>query len=132
MEMKKEDLELYADYLICTSGNATATGLSSMLDGEISHDRVTRFLKDSTCSMRCITEGRCRFRWRLRGVRRPVQLCDVETHPLKRASEVTKNELMRAMIGTCMANQLQFTYVLMEGVWPFGRSWRSGNLRSPC
>jgi len=38
--MKKEYLELYTDYLISTSGYATATGLSAMLDGEISHDKV--------------------------------------------------------------------------------------------
>ena len=42
--MKKEDLELYTDYLISTSQYATATGLSAMLDGAISHDKVTRFL----------------------------------------------------------------------------------------
>ena len=42
--MKREELELYTDYLISGSGFATATGLSEMLDGEISHDKVTRFL----------------------------------------------------------------------------------------
>ena len=42
--MKKENLEIYTDYLICNSGFATATGLSSMLDGDISHDQMTRFL----------------------------------------------------------------------------------------
>jgi hypothetical protein len=44
--MKKEELELYTDYLISTSGYATATGLSAMLDGEVSHDKVTRFLSE--------------------------------------------------------------------------------------
>jgi hypothetical protein len=42
--MDKENLELYSDYLISTFGYATATGLSKMVDGEISHDQVTRFL----------------------------------------------------------------------------------------
>ena len=42
--MQKMDLELYTDYLLSTCGAATATGLSAMLDGEVSHDRVTRFL----------------------------------------------------------------------------------------
>ena len=37
-------MELYTDYLISTFGYATATGLSKMVDGEISHDQVTRFL----------------------------------------------------------------------------------------
>lgn len=42
--MNKEKLDLYTDYLISNMTYATATGLSSMLDGEISHDSVTRFL----------------------------------------------------------------------------------------
>jgi len=42
--MEKIKLELYTDYLICNSGFATATGFSAMLDGDISHDQMTRFL----------------------------------------------------------------------------------------
>ena len=42
--MKKMDLELYTDYLLSTSGATTATGLSAMVDGEVSHDRISRFL----------------------------------------------------------------------------------------
>jgi len=38
-------LELYSDYLICNAaGYATATGLSAMMDGDVSHDQITRFL----------------------------------------------------------------------------------------
>jgi len=36
--------ELYADYLLSSFSYTTATGLSSLLDGEVSHDQVTRFL----------------------------------------------------------------------------------------
>ena len=42
--MNKELLEQYSDYLLSSFGATTATGLSAMLDGEVSHDRVTRFL----------------------------------------------------------------------------------------
>ena len=42
--MKKTDLELYTDYLLSSFGATTATGLSAMLEGEVSHDRITRFL----------------------------------------------------------------------------------------
>ena len=42
--MNKEYLELYTDYLISTFGYATATGLSRMVEGQISHDQITRFL----------------------------------------------------------------------------------------
>ena len=43
--MKIKHLELYTDYLIVNAaGYATATGLSAMMDGEISHDQMTRSL----------------------------------------------------------------------------------------
>ena len=44
MRMKNADTELYTDYLLSTFGAATATGLSAMLGGDVSHDRITRFL----------------------------------------------------------------------------------------
>lgn len=37
-------LDLYTDYLQATFRQATATGLSEMLDGAVSHDQVTRML----------------------------------------------------------------------------------------
>ena len=40
--MEKIKLELYTDYLICNNGFATSTGLSAMIDGNISHDQMTR------------------------------------------------------------------------------------------
>jgi hypothetical protein len=42
--MRKDYLELYSDYLIASFGKTTATGLSEVLDGAISHDKITRFL----------------------------------------------------------------------------------------
>ena len=42
--MDKSLLDLYTDYLISSFGQTTATGLSQLLDGQISHDAVTRFL----------------------------------------------------------------------------------------
>jgi len=44
--MNKSLLDLYTDYLISSFGATTATGLSRLLDGEISHDSVTRFLSE--------------------------------------------------------------------------------------
>ena len=43
--MGRDILDLYSDYLLCSSGQTTATGLSSIVEGNISHDRITRFLK---------------------------------------------------------------------------------------
>ena len=40
----KELLDIYTDYLISSFGLTTATGLSRLLDGEISHDRIQPFL----------------------------------------------------------------------------------------
>ena len=42
--MKKQLLELYTDYLMSSFSYTTATGLSVMSEGKISHDKVTRFL----------------------------------------------------------------------------------------
>ncbi|OGV31940.1 MAG: transposase [Ignavibacteria bacterium RIFOXYD12_FULL_36_8] len=44
--MNKEILDLYTDYLISSTSKVTATGLSELLDNEISHDKVTRFLSE--------------------------------------------------------------------------------------
>lgn len=170
--MKKADLELYTDYLLSTFGAATATGLSSMVDGDVSHDRITRFLSEREYSSKdlwqqvkatvreiekedgvlifddtiqekewtdendimCWHFDHCSGRT-VRGInllnalyhcgeisipvafeviRKPLQFCDVKTRQLKRASEVTKNELMRGMIATCVNNTLKFRYVLMD------------------
>ena len=45
--MDKKLLELYSDYLLSSFGATTATGLSALLEGAISHDRVTRFLSQA-------------------------------------------------------------------------------------
>lgn len=170
--MKKADLELYTDYLLSTFGQATATGLSAMVDGEVSHDRITRFLSereyssqdlwqqvkstvrhieqsdgvlifDDTIQEKAWTDENDIMCWHfdhvsgrnVRGInllnalyysgdvavpvafeviRKPVLFCDIKTQQLKRASEVTKNELMREMVTTCVRNQLKFQYVLMD------------------
>ena len=44
--MKKEILDLYSDYLLSYFGQVTATGISRLLDGALSHDQVTRMLAD--------------------------------------------------------------------------------------
>ena len=36
-------LEVYSDDLITSSSQTTATGLSKILDGQTSHDKITRF-----------------------------------------------------------------------------------------
>ena len=42
--MNPELFDLYTDYLISAFGPTTATGMARMLDGQISHDQVTRLL----------------------------------------------------------------------------------------
>lgn len=170
--MKKAELELYTDYLISTFGAATATGVSAMVDGDMSHDQVTRFLSareytsrdlwrqvkstvrqierddgvlifDDTIQEKAWTDENEVICWHydhcsgrsVRGinllnalyhsgevsipvafelVRKPLQFCDVQTRQVKRASEITKNEMMRNMIAACVNNTLKFRYVLMD------------------
>jgi len=42
--MGRELIDLYSDYLLCSSRQTTATGLSELTGGAISHDKITRFL----------------------------------------------------------------------------------------
>lgn len=165
-------MELYTDYLISNSGLATATGLSTMMDNEVSHDQVTRFLSSQEFDSKQLwkitkktvreieTEDGCLIfddtvqekAWTdeseimcyhfdhtkgrtIKGlnilnalyysndiaipvafeiVRKPVWYCELETKQHKRKSTITKNELMREMIQTCLANQLKFRFVLMD------------------
>ncbi len=41
-------LDLYTDYLLSSTGPTTATGLSRLLDGALSHDHITRWLSQGT------------------------------------------------------------------------------------
>jgi hypothetical protein len=43
----KELLDVYSDYLISAFGQTTGTGLSELLGGAISHDRIQRFLSQN-------------------------------------------------------------------------------------
>ena len=170
--MKHADMDLYTDYLLSTFGAATATGLSAMVEGAVSHDRITRFLSgqdftsrdlwqhvkpvvrsvesgdgvlifDDTIQEKEWTDENDLMCWHydhvsgrnVRGinllnalyhssgtsipvafelVKKPIPYCDLATHQLKRRSEVTKNELMREMIDTCIRNELKFRFVLMD------------------
>ena len=170
--MKKADLDLYTDYLLSTFGAATATGLSAMVEGDVSHDQITRFLSaqeytskdlwrqvkstvrsveredgvlifDDTIQEKAWTDESELMCWHfdhcsgrtVRGinllnalyycngasipvafelVKKPIQYCEIATKKLKRKSEITKNELMREMIETCIQNTLKFRFVLMD------------------
>jgi SRSO17 transposase len=47
-------------------------------------------------------------------IRKPVRYCDLETRREKRRAEVTKNELVRSMIDTCVKNRINFRWVLFD------------------
>jgi hypothetical protein len=170
--MNTKYLDLYTDYLAVTFGCATATGLSAMLDGSISHYKFTRFLSDGEWSSKdlwkqvkstvrevesedgvlifddtveekawmdeneliCQHHDHCAGR-NVKGlnmlnclyhinevsipaafglIRKSVRCSDLKTRRKKRRSEVTKNELMRSMIDTCMKNKIQFTWILFD------------------
>lgn len=48
--MKKEILDLYSDYLLSSFGYTTTTGMSRLLEGSVSHDKITRFLSGKACT----------------------------------------------------------------------------------
>lgn len=41
---KEQLLDIYSDYLLSAFGSTTATGLSSVVNGSVTHDQITRFL----------------------------------------------------------------------------------------
>ena len=170
--MNKEHLELYTDYLLSTFGYATATGLSAMVSGQVSHDQITRFLSDDEYTSQDLwlevkttvrkveqadavlifddtvqekpytdenevmcwhydhSKGRAVQGFNLLNclyhvedisipvafelIKKPVEYSDLKTRKRKRASLVTKNELMRAMLDVCMKNKLLFRFVLFD------------------
>lgn len=54
--MDRELLDIYSDYLIAQNQYATAVGLSDLLEGRISHDRITRFLNGKESSSKELWE----------------------------------------------------------------------------
>lgn len=52
--MNRELLELYSDYLLSAFSHTTATGLSQMTSGTVSHDRITRFLASEQMDSRAL------------------------------------------------------------------------------
>ncbi len=52
--MNKDLLELYSDYLLSSFSHVTATGLSRMTGGEVSHGRITRFLASEEMDSRAL------------------------------------------------------------------------------
>lgn len=172
MQTQTDYIELYTDYLISGNGYATATGLSSMTNGSVSHDQITRFLSkneftskdlwkrvkktvreieseeaclifDDTVQEKKWTDESDIMCWHfdhtvgksVRGinmlnalyysnevsvpvafeiVKKPILFSDIVSRQVKRASEVTKNKLMRDMIQAAINNQLKFRYILMD------------------
>lgn len=170
--MNKKHYELYTDFLIASFGQASATNLSEMVEGEVSHDSITRFLSsreytsrdlwlevkpvirkiekdegvlifDDTVEEKMWTDENEVICWHydhcagraVKGInllnavyhcseisipvgfeviRKPVMFCDITSKKIKRSAEVTKNELMRSMIQSCLNNALKFRYVLMD------------------
>lgn len=53
----QEKLDLYTDYLLSSFGPTTATGLSRLLDGEISHDNISRFLSGNEFTSKTLWQG---------------------------------------------------------------------------
>ena len=50
----QDNLDLYTDYLLSSFGQTSATGLSRLVDGEISHDKITRFLSTNDFSSKTL------------------------------------------------------------------------------
>ena len=47
-------------------------------------------------------------------IRKPIRFRGLKTRREKRRSEVTKNEMLRLMIDTCMKSKIKFTLALFD------------------
>lgn len=168
----KEEGELYIDYLLSSFSYTTATGLSQALGGQVSHDKITRFLSseemeskefwklikavvrqyerddgmlifDDIVAEKPYTEENELMCWHydhnknrsVKGinslncvyyadgvklplgfdlVKKPILFSDLKSKKQKRRAEVTKNELLRARLRVCQANQIKYRYVLAD------------------
>ncbi len=52
--MSQDLLDIYSNYLIAQSQYATATGFSTLLDGDLSHDQIIRFPKKNEYSSKAL------------------------------------------------------------------------------
>ena len=52
MVVIKDRLDIYSDFLLASFSLATATGLSKLLDGDLSHDAITRLLRENDFTAR--------------------------------------------------------------------------------
>jgi hypothetical protein len=67
--MNKDLLELYSDYLLSSFSYTTASGLSRMSAGEVSHDKITRFLASEQMDSRALWRL-LSSHWRVKSKRR--------------------------------------------------------------
>ncbi len=59
--MNKKMIDLYAHYLMANFGKATATDMSEMLEGAISHNKITRLLSQHQFTPSALS----RLKWRV-------------------------------------------------------------------
>ena len=98
-----------------------------MVNGDVNHDRITRFLPVQDYSSRSGRTVRginllnvlyyCNETFILVAfelVKKPIHYNDLAIRKLQRKSEKTKNELVREMIETCIQNALKFRVILMD------------------
>jgi DDE superfamily endonuclease len=124
--MNKDLLELYSDYLLSSFTHTTATGLSRMSAGEVSHDKITRFLASEEMDSRAL--------WRLvKPLARQVQGEDgvliiddtIEEKPYTDESELVcwhyDHSKGRSVKGINLISALYH----VEGAWRDG-FWREG------
>ncbi len=169
---KQEVLDIYSDYLLSSFGPTTATGLSRLLGGALSHDEITRLLTgevqssaswwqrvkplvrqnervdgvllfDDSIEEKPYTDENEIVCWHydhskgrnLKGINfltalyqsgevslpvafhliaKTEQYLDAKSGKPKRRSPKTKNAYYRAMVATCVQNQIPFRYVLND------------------
>ena len=133
--MNRDLVALYSDYLLSSFGATTATGLSGLLEGSISHDQITRFLSQEDFDSKTL--------WQLvKPMARDIEDDDgvlifddtIQEKPYADENELiswhfghSKNravkginpgsspgQALRRMLSVCQRNQVTYRYVLAD------------------
>ena len=132
--MNKEIFELYTDFLISSFRLTTAVSLSEITDGNVSHDKISRLLREEEFSSKDLWKHCKKFVREIEDVtgvlvfddsivekaytdelvKKELMIVDEKTGNTKRKSSVTKNELMQKMLAVIIKQELKFSHILFD------------------
>ena len=116
----KTMIDLYSDYLLSSTGQTTAEGMSELLSGVITHDKITQFLKKQDLGSKelwLMTKSLVRQHESEEG-------CLVFDDTIVEKAYMGENDLMLDLLDQAISNQLKFKYVLADSWFASAKNMR--------